>query len=166
MKPSRSVRLRPYPEPIALNRNSADRMARLYMSGFESAFRILHVPSFWTEYEEYWKDPADVIDMTRFKVQLVLAIGSGLCQESFEVETSHSTAHQWVYAAQDWLSSPTGKDRLSISGLQVQCLLILARQTLSIGGDLIWVAMGTLLHTAMQLGLHRDPKHFAKMTVL
>jgi len=51
------------------------------------------------------------------------------------------------------------KDRLSISGLQVQLSLILVRQTLSISGDLIWIAMGTVIRTAIQLGLHRDPKH-------
>ena len=58
------------------------------------------------------------------------------------------------------------KDRLSISGLQVQCLLILACQTLSVGRGLIWIAMGTLVRTAMQMGLHRDPKYFTKMTML
>lgn len=57
------------------------------------------------------------------------------------------------------------KDSLGISGLQVQCLLILARQSLAVGGDLMWIAMGTLLHTAIQLGLHRDLKHFSKMSV-
>jgi hypothetical protein len=58
------------------------------------------------------------------------------------------------------------KDRLSINGLQVHCLLIIARQTLSVGGDLIWVSMGNLVRAAMQLGLHRDPRHLGKMTLL
>jgi hypothetical protein len=58
------------------------------------------------------------------------------------------------------------KNRLSISGLQVQCLLILARHTLSVGGDLIWIAMGSLVRSAMQMGLHHDPKHFTNMSIL
>lgn len=58
------------------------------------------------------------------------------------------------------------KDRLSISGLQVQCLLIIARQTLAVGGDLIWIAMGTLVRTAMQMDQHLDLKHLTRMAML
>ncbi|CAM1509693.1 Fc.00g000280.m01.CDS01 [Cosmosporella sp. VM-42] len=73
---------------------------------------------------------------------------------------------QWVHAAQSWASGPMGKDRISLSGLQVQCLLILARQVLSIGGDLVWIAVGTLIRTAMHMGLHRDPQRLAGITLL
>jgi hypothetical protein len=99
-------------------------------------------------------------------MQLVVAISSSLYREARDAEQVRSAARQWVYAAEDWLSGPIEKDRLSIDGLQVQCLLMLARQTLAVGGDLIWIAMGTLVRTAIQLGLHRDPKHFTKMSVL
>ena len=141
-------------------------MTQLYISRFESAFRILHIPSFQTEYEKYWTNPAEAAGALKFKVQLVVAIGSSLYREPFNAAIIRSAASEWVHAAQNWLSGPMEKDRLSISGLQVQCLLILARQCLSVSGDLIWIAMGTVVRTAMQLGLHRDPKHFRKLTVL
>jgi hypothetical protein len=141
-------------------------MARLYISRFESAFRILHIPSFWTEYEQYWKDPAEATHMLKFKIQLVIAIGSSLCRESCDLTEVHNTACHWVYAVQNWISGPLEKDQLSISGLQIQCLLILARQALSISGDLVWVGLGTVVCTAMQMGLHRDPKHIKKINIL
>ena len=145
-----------------------DRMAQLYVSHFESVFRILHIPSFWTEYEKYWSNTVKVAAESQLKIQLVAAIGSSLAPGSSHdpAVSFRPTACHWVHAAQNWLSVPAAKDRLSISGLQVQCLLILARQALSIGGDLIWIGMGTDVRTAMQMGLHRDPKHFQNMTGL
>jgi hypothetical protein len=151
-------------------RQVADVMTGLYLSRFESAFRILHVPSFGVEYETYWSNPAAAAATSaalQLKVQLVIAIGSSVYRGGGEEEANfRSLAAQWVYAAQTWLAGPLEKDRLTISGLQVFCLLILARQILSVGGDLIWISMGTLHRTAMQMGLHRDPKHFPKMSVL
>lgn len=166
MKASRPSRCLSYSEPSLSTKDFADQMTRLYISRFESAFRILHIPSFWTEYEQYWSNPAEAANASKFKVQLVIAVGSSLYPESCNTAKIQSAACQWVYAAQNWLSGPMEKDRLGISALQVQCLLILARQTLSIGGDLIWIAMGTVVRTAMQVGLHHDPKHITRVTIL
>ncbi|KIX06048.1 uncharacterized protein Z518_04022 [Rhinocladiella mackenziei CBS 650.93] len=148
------------------SREVADLMTRLYLSRFESAFRILHVPTFWTEYQQFWNNPTTAGAALRLKVQLVIAIGTSLHRDERNEAGLRSLAAQWVYAAQSWLAGPLEKDRLTIGGLQVHCLLILARQILSVGGDLIWVSMGTLVRTAIQMGLHRDPKHFQRMTVL
>ncbi|KAF2811584.1 uncharacterized protein BDZ99DRAFT_507974 [Mytilinidion resinicola] len=168
MKTTRPSRCFSCPAPIfsATERDLADQTVHLYISRFESAFRILHIPSFRTEYEQYWRNPTEAASALQFKVQLVIAIGSSLHREACENPKVRSAACQWVYAAQNWLSGPMEKDRLSISGLQVQCLLFLARQTLAISGDLTWIAIGTLVHTAMQMGLHRDPKHFVKLSIL
>lgn len=108
----------------------------------------------------------NVPDAVKFKIQLVIALGCSIYHESDKLDQVYSAACQWVCAAQAWLSAPLEKDRIGISGLQIQCLLILARQCLSISGDLIWVAMGTLVRTAMQMGLHVDPSHFDDMSVL
>lgn len=102
----------------------------------------------------------------KLKVQLVTAIGIVIHQDPTDIPDIYSTARQWLYAAQEWLSGPIKKNRISIDSLQVQCLLILARQALAIGGDIVWISMGTVVRTAMQMGLHRDPKHFKKMGIL
>ncbi|KAI0517082.1 fungal-specific transcription factor domain-containing protein [Xylaria bambusicola] len=160
VKVSRPGRLLSCPEPIVSSPAMADHLINLYESNIEIVFRILHRPSFRNEYDRYKLDPTDVADVTMLKIQLVIAIGSGLCPEMASAKEVRRAACQWLYAAHTWLSGPIEKDRLSISSIQVQCLLILARQVLSVGGDLSWVAMGMLLRTAMQMGLHRDPKHF------
>ncbi|KAI1355779.1 hypothetical protein F5Y01DRAFT_301852 [Xylaria sp. FL0043] len=165
MKILRPGRFLSCPGPIVSSPDMADHLVHLYLSHMEPIFRILHRPSFRNEYERSKVAPADTSDATMLKIQLAIAIGSGLCPDLSGAKNTHRAAYQWVYAAQDWLSGPMEKNRLSMDGIQVHCLLILARQVLSVSGDLSWVAMGTLLRTALQLGLHRDPKNFPGMSI-
>jgi hypothetical protein len=141
-------------------------MVTLYFRYFESIHRILHVPTFWTEYERYWDNPDSATTESRIKVFLVIGIGSSLSKHGDTDADFNSMVQKWVYTAQAWLSGPLKKDRLDITGLQIHCLTILAREIFSIGGNLVWVSMGSLMHQAMQIGLHRDPKHLPAMSVL
>lgn len=145
------------------SRAVADEMTSKYFRSYESTYRILHEPTFRAEYERFWIDPQGAPMGIRLKILLAVALGSGLSNTG---PTLRSMAHQWVYTAQTWLSGPLEKDRLNIVGLQIHCLTILARQVLSIGADLIWTSVGQLLHSGMQLGLHRDPKHFPSMSAM
>ena len=140
-------------------------MANLYLRAFESTQRILHIPSFWTDYHKFWNNPENASTELRLKILLVIGIGSSIHKEDIDVGFRH-TVNRWVYAAQSWLSGPLEKDRLSISALQIDCLTILARQIFSIGADLVWTSTGTLVHKAMQINLHRDPKHLSGISVL
>jgi hypothetical protein len=74
----------------------ADQVAQLYVTRFESAFRILHIPSFWTEYEEYWRNPALVTSVLQLKIQLVIAVGSSLNRDSRDTAEVLSAACQWI----------------------------------------------------------------------
>ncbi|KAK2763114.1 hypothetical protein FQN54_009749 [Arachnomyces sp. PD_36] len=149
-----------------LSRQAADRMAALYFQSFESTHRVLHAPSFWVEYQRYWDDPESVTIDLRLKILLVVGIGSSLYEHEDGDARFRNMVSQWIYGAQTWLSGPLEKDRLSIAGLQIHCLTIIARQIFSIGGDLVWMSMGSLVHRAMQIGLHRDPKNLQQMSVL
>ncbi|RYO93406.1 hypothetical protein DL766_000796 [Monosporascus sp. MC13-8B] len=149
-----------------LSRDMADEMASLYLQSFELVYRIPHIPTFWAEYRKYWDHPEGVTTKLRLKVLLVIGIGSSLSEQGSKDEGFPRMVRQWVYAAQTWLSGPLEKDRLDIAGLQIHCLANLARQIFSIGGDLVWMSTGSIVHRAMQIGLHRDPKHFPAMSVL
>ncbi|KAI1075965.1 hypothetical protein F5B20DRAFT_573085 [Whalleya microplaca] len=164
-RPSRSLS---YPEfdLAPPSREVADSMVRLYFRSFESAHRILHEPTFWTEYQRYWSHPGSVTNALRLKILLVIGVGSSLSEQGDTDTRFHNMVHQWVYAAQAWLSGPLEKDRLDVTGLQIHCLTILARQIFSIGGDLVWMSMGSLIHKAMEIALHRDPKYLPTMSVL
>ncbi|KAG9253572.1 uncharacterized protein F5Z01DRAFT_147121 [Emericellopsis atlantica] len=143
-------------------RDVADKLVKLYLESFEPLMRILHIPSFWAEYEKIAESPDTAKPASLFKVLLIIGLGSSLTPEpdpAFRIRVQ-----QWLHAAQIWLSGPLEKDRLSISGIQIFCLTLLARQVFAIGGDLVWTSTGSLLNRAMQMGLHRDPKHLPPMS--
>ncbi|KAK0738007.1 hypothetical protein B0T18DRAFT_311083, partial [Schizothecium vesticola] len=146
-------------------RDVAAEMATLYFQFFESTHRILHTSSFWSGFDKFWNDPENTTADSRLTVLLVVAIGSSLYDHGEGRGAWRSMVDQWVYAAEAWLAVPL-KNRLTVAGLQVHCLTILARQMLSVGGDLVWVSVGSLIHKAMELGLHRDPKRLPSMSVL
>lgn len=156
------------PETKLPPRNISDMMVDVYFSSFESTHRILHEPTFRVDYQRYWDRPDIAPTELRLKVLLVIGLGSSL-HDHQNTDTALNNAdmvHQWIFAAQNWLSGPLEKDRLSITGLQIYCLTILSRQIFSVGGDLTWISTGSLVQTAMQMGLHREPKHFPDITPL
>jgi Fungal specific transcription factor domain len=146
-------------------REVADKLVQNYFRTMEGTYRILHIPSFYREYESYWSDPQKVPISTTLKILLVMAIGTCFNQEA-DYNLLQTQAQQWVHLAQSWVLVPTEKGRLNSSGLQVQCLLLLARQTNAIDADMIWISAGCVLRTAFQMGLHRDPKHFRQASVM
>jgi hypothetical protein len=137
-----------------------------YFRTSESAFRIFHIPTFQKEYDQYRHQPLLASDSFILRMLLAMAIGVTFYQES-NAEMLRTHAKKWVYAAQSWLSEiPYEKSRLNIAGLQLHCLLLIARQSLAVVDDLVWISTGSLLRRAFSIGLHRDPKYFPTMSVL
>lgn len=142
-----------------------DQLVALYFKTSESIYRILHIPSFQREYQQYWLNPAAASTPFVLKMLLAMAIGATFYQEP---DSAHwrNQALQWIFAAQAWLATPFEKKRLHISGLQIHSLLLLARLDNSVAGDLVWASAGTLVRTAFQMGFHRDPKFLPRMSPL
>lgn len=165
-RPSRGLLAPGFADYTLPSRAVADAMVNIYFQSFESMHRILHEPTFRTEYQRYWSHSGNVANDLRLKISLVIGIGSSLHDYRTNDAEFCNRVYQWIFTAQTWLSGPLGKSRLSINGLQIHCLTILAQQVFSIDGDLMWISMGSLIHEAMQIGLHRDPKHLPAMSIL
>lgn len=146
-------------------RKVADRLATSYFDAFETTHRIVHAPSFWSDYRQYWRDPSKAPYVLQLKVLLVVTIGSSL-EDVDECHFFRRSVLRWIYAAQMWLAGPLEKDRLNMDGVTVHCLVLFARLVLGVSVDLIWASSGALIHHAMQVGLHRDPKHLPPMPFL
>lgn len=140
----------------------ADQLIENYIRGFEGPLRILHIPTFRAEYERYWQHPDAASKAFVMQMQLCLALGAALHDDTF---TLRQSAVQWIYEAQLWLMLPPEKDRLTYLGLQVTCLLYLARSTCAVGPDVTWMGLGSLMRMALHMGLHRDPRQLGNMTV-
>ncbi|KAF7551079.1 hypothetical protein G7046_g7820 [Stylonectria norvegica] len=143
-------------------RGLADQLVDIYFDTFEGAIRILHAPTFRAEYERYWQNPSAASDVFVMQLQLVMAIGATMHDDLFALRTM---AMNWVHECQIWLLLPPEKSRMTIAGIQIMCMLTIAKATCAVGQDLTWVSTGALVRQAMYMGLHRDPKHLADMSV-
>ena len=143
----------------------AHQLVQSYLRTFETIFRVLHVPTFQQEYTRYWNNPQGASEFFVIKLLLTMAIGTSFYQGPDNADYSlRDSASLWITASQKWLSAPFGKRRLNLSGVQIYCLILLARQTNAAGSDLTWITAGSLVRTAMTIGLHRDPSHFPNMS--
>ena len=57
------------------SREMADQLVNLYFNSSESIYRILHLPSFWQEYEQHWQQPNATNPIFILKLLLVMSIG-------------------------------------------------------------------------------------------
>ncbi|KUI72326.1 hypothetical protein VM1G_07544 [Cytospora mali] len=156
-----------WPCPLTLDlppKELADGLVDHYLQTIESVYRIVHIPTFKEQYKALWDSPEAKRDRP-FLVQLklILAIGAVTYDEDFSLR---SQAIRWIYEAQTFLSEPIFKSRLKLQILQAQILLLLAKELVSISGDSVWIAAGSLVRTAITMGLHRDPSHLPKMEPL
>lgn len=142
-------------------RDIADKLVDCYLRTTESIYRIFHIPTFKQDYEALWVSGVKPDTAFFIQLKLVLAIGATTYDEHF---TLRASAIRWVYEAQTWLSEPVFKSRLSIDSLQINLLFLIARETASVGEELVWISAGSLFRTAVHMGLHRDPTHLSNMT--
>ncbi|KAL4748484.1 hypothetical protein BDW72DRAFT_205608 [Aspergillus terricola var. indicus] len=132
----------------------ADELVDCYLRTIETTFRILHVPTFKSEYDALWVSDARPSIAFTVQLKLVMALGAVTYNETFSMRPS---AVRWVYEGHTWLSDPDFKPQLNIQCLQSRVLLLLAREVINVGGDSSWISAGALLRTALHMGLHRDP---------
>lgn len=139
----------------------ADQLVDLYLRTTETIYRILHTPTFKRDYNALWVSGTKPDMSFIVQLKLVLAIGASAYDEHFSLRAS---AIRWVFEAQIWLSAPVFKSRLRLDALQTNLLFLIARETVDVGGELIWISAGALLRLATSMGLHRDPVHLSNMT--
>jgi len=149
----------------ALPESTVRLLVEAYFRTFESVYRILHRPSFWREYRLYWDGPSRTANEA-FVIQLKLCMAIGACFHDGLSMNRQSLAAKWIYEAKMWLVSPEETALMSFEGLQIMCLLHIARETWGVGSELGWVSAGSILRVAMQMGLHRDPDNLSKMPTL
>ncbi|KAH8711769.1 Transcription factor lepE [Beauveria bassiana] len=145
-------------------RAECDAYVNIYMSTHERIYRVLHIPTFFQQYDSFWEDQTASSLAFRMKLVLILALGSTLDQDTNECALADRQTRMWTYAAQWWLTGPTEKSTFNLDGIQVACLLQLARQMTAVGRA--WISSGSLLQMAFSIGLHRDPSHFPSMVPL
>lgn len=145
-------------------RNVADELLQLYLDSFETTFRVLHIPTFMKQYFDYWDNPQkpDVA----FVAQLLAVLAAGSCfhmsMEAEARETYQTPAMKWIMGVQSYVSCTFVSPELNLRMIQTQTLLLVARLGVANDGDVAWASSGSLIRSAMTMGLHRDPTRFRK----
>ena len=142
-----------------------DDLVRLYFATFESCYRILYYPSFIGEYRRYKDDLENAKSSFVVELLLVMSVTGVLHADANIRDEIAAKSRDWIQIAQTWLSAPLEKDRLTWNGIQIHCLLLLARQVTRLGADLVWISAGSLIRMAMQMGLHLDPNCMEEMSL-
>jgi hypothetical protein len=142
-----------------------DNYVSLYFENFENTHRVLHILSFWRDYEAFWTSPKTT--EPSFHVTLLLVMASARClsdnEETAFVGDSSSgreEASRWTEAAESWLARQSRK-HLTLAFFQVQCLLCIARRVNGIKMKQDWVHTGELIRCGMSSGMHRDPSYLS-----
>lgn len=149
------------PTPDLPGKIIADELIDCYLRTSERIYRVLHLPSFRRDYEALWVTDAEPDKTFLVLLKLVLAIGAAIYSRDFHLRPS---AILWVYEAESWLANPSLKHRLGLQYLQIYTLLLIARERVAVSEDLVWISAGSLLRTAVHMGLHRDPNNLPPRT--
>jgi hypothetical protein len=154
------------------SRSVCDHLVANYFYNAEKSLRIIHLPSFLRECQEFWENqglPATPFHGFVPQLYAVMAIGS--CWDQSNVLRTHLASHHVSEAAiakmiESWLSGLDWKRRNELSTLRTQCLLYMVHQIhLSAPLETIWTNAGTAVRMAMSMGLHHDPNEFPNISI-
>lgn len=147
-----------------------DSLVEGYKLSFETTMRILHIPTFNRQYRNFWKCPdLELPDQSAFIPQLtaILAI-------SFAIDQGHTIIDPAIesYLETDaldlvsaWVEVLEKKERIEMSTLQTETLLLLSRHFQNLSYDKLWRVSGSLVRSAMLMGLHLSPDTFSEISV-
>ncbi|KAJ9156627.1 putative C6 transcription factor [Pleurostoma richardsiae] len=168
IKANQSVRLNePVPDLLGTlpEKSVCDELVGAYFSAVEPVYKVIHYPSFASEYDKFWGEERPHSTRFLMKLVMVLTVGTTFYSRHEDVGRLRQLAQTWIYSAQWWLTGPSARSTNNLfDGLQVSCLLAIAHLTTSLGNS-DWISSGALLHRAIGMGLHRDPGMFPMLSI-
>lgn len=152
-------------EEMIPSRGVADQLLDLYLTTFETTYRIFHVPTLLQQYETFWA-AGTTETVLLAKLLALMAVSSGFYSPVTKLDDGqplHQAASRWLMAAQSWATSVFVSSNINMDLLQVLSLLTIARQSDTTDGDITFIGRGSLTRSAMVMGLHRDPSRFCSL---
>lgn len=138
-----------------------DRLLSVFLSGSESLYRSVHIPTFMNQYERWWEG---TLQYESFLPQLLSMLcigyrffgaekGLGPDRESIHIPTACALVREW-------LNNLRGKALVDFGTLQAEVLLLMASRMINPNNHESWTQLGLIVRMAMIMGLHRDPSEF------
>ncbi|KAH7391748.1 hypothetical protein BKA66DRAFT_413199 [Pyrenochaeta sp. MPI-SDFR-AT-0127] len=147
-------------------RSVVDGQVALYFQTWETTYRILHEPSFWKEYYEFWELRSSDGASISFTIILVLIVTITKCLTAKDdVFLGDSTADrqaasELIEVCETWINRQPRK-RLTLEFFQIHCLSLLAKRVNCVKLKQDWVTSGDLVRLALASGMHRNPSLLA-----
>jgi hypothetical protein len=144
----------------------AKALVDLYMGTFEKLHRVLHQTVFQHQLEHFWKNiysgdlawTATLIVVMRLGL-MARPVGIGE-DEHWTTEWMSRMETQSLQLVELYLHQTFYSESPSLPNLQIQCLVVMARLTDGSKPYISWKAAGSLLQTAVFMGLNHESSLF------
>ncbi|KAH8726529.1 hypothetical protein GQ44DRAFT_771292 [Phaeosphaeriaceae sp. PMI808] len=141
-----------------------DRLVAKYFNFFERTLRVLHVPTFMRHYDQLWttRNPEAAYNLASILPQLTTIMIIS-CQIDHNNHLDEDRASRMylkgpaIDVVQAWLDGLGRRQRTELCTLQVEILLLLARKFCGIHPEKLWISTGSLVRSAMVMGLNINP---------
>lgn len=158
-------------EALLPGKELTDTLVSVYLEQFEQIHRIVHIPTFRKEYEDYWI-PGSSQRYAAFTALVLSMLAVSSCVHTHEglrfngmMSNARHWAETWIWACDGWLSKQSRKHRKLIH-YQILALVYLGKRVNTIKKKRFWTGSGALIQDAVAVGLHREPSHMAgKITI-
>jgi len=139
-----------------------------YFQVCETSYRILHEPSFWKEYHDFWERQSNTESHAPFAAILLYISAITKCLEPndenfFTGDSSidRDTALNYVETCDTWLQRLSRK-QTTLAFFQLHCLSVLAKRVNCLKLKQDWISTGDVIRLAIASGLHRNPSFISK----
>ncbi|KAH7321006.1 N-terminal binuclear Zn cluster-containing protein [Stachybotrys elegans] len=151
-------------EALLPAKEEADALINVYLDQFEQVHRIVHIPTFRQEYEQYWV-PGTNQRYAAFTALILAMMAVASCVHTYDslkfigmMSSARHWAERWIKACDEWQLKQSQKHRKLIH-YQLACLLYLGKRVNTIKKKRFWTGSGALIHDGIAVGLHREPSH-------
>jgi hypothetical protein len=148
------------------DQTTTDSLVQVYFEILETTYRVLHVPSFFRAYKEFWVSPHDAPQAFVVQLLLVCACANNAVERGLEgyfgpCSLTREAALKWIDVCEVWLELQSQK-HMTLEVFQVQVLIPIAKRLNCVKVKREWTVTGHLLRLAMSAGLHREPTYLTQ----
>lgn len=150
-------------------KDESDQLIEIYLENYGNLYNVLHLPSFWNEYQEVWTEGVQKAK-PHFAALLLCMMAAGQCLTTTSPwlyransSTAREKAISWISSVDDWLVSQSQKHVAAID-FQLRVILLVAKNVTARKFKRTWTECGNVLRFCMAAGLHRTPELIRKPT--
>ncbi|KAK2072961.1 hypothetical protein P8C59_007278 [Phyllachora maydis] len=145
---------------------ACDRLLQAYIGMSEGLYRVIHIPSFRHEYDDYWEGKG-AYDAFLPRLLCMLSIASRFDTESRGLSHDRCDSVHVPTACRlvrHWLDNLRGKQLVDMYTLETEILILHAQRMMKPRPQDSWTQLGLIVRMAMAMGLHRDPCEFPQLS--